>query len=713
MGIGHGFFDARFARRRGIFGGADPFALGHAAPQLFVFPALRFVLQKQHANRRRLQLRHWLLLALRCGLIAGLAIALARPTFQGTGLQGKAGAPLAVAMVVDNSLRMGYVQQNRTRLEEAIEMADQLAGQLPEDSQVAVTTLSRSADGFAVDLATAQSRLRSIEVESNPRTLAHALCDAISLVAQRKDYRQEVLLFSDLNVFSFGPSALDLINEALAEASDVRVYIVDVGVDQPSNAALGLLGIRQSLLRTGEPLHLVVPIELARIEDAPLVELYLLNQAGKPTKRGQQAVELSSEGIGQATFELANLPLGTHRGFVRLAVSDPLQFDNTRYFTVEVHPPAQVLLLGESPVDTIFLQQALQPTLARGEMASRFECDQHRFAEAVNLTLENYDAICLLNPPPLSEKLWAALADYTYDGGGLGIFLGHRAQKSAFNTAAAQRLLPGTLKWKSRNETYLRPRTLDHPALSALRNYAEEIPWPVYPVLQYWELEELAGDAHVIARFANSQPALLERSLGQGRVLTLATAISDPLQPTGRKPWNYLPTHPEPWPFVAMANSLVGYLAQGVEQRLNYRAGETASIRLAARNRVSSFVLYPPNEQPLRRSLPPGSDTILVSTTNALGNYRVASGGQTRRLNRGFSVNCSVALSNLARIDLKHLADSLPDDRVEFASTLSDVQRYVDIGRSGRELFSWAICLVAMVWSAEHLLSNRFYRGSP
>ena len=58
---------------------------------------------RREANRRRMQLRHWLLLAMRCLLIAAVAAALARPTLKGAGLRGKEGAPLAIAMVLDNS----------------------------------------------------------------------------------------------------------------------------------------------------------------------------------------------------------------------------------------------------------------------------------------------------------------------------------------------------------------------------------------------------------------------------------------------------------------------------------------------------------------------------------------------------------------------------------------------------------------------------------
>src|SRR5688500_11723912 len=79
------------------------------------FPALRFVKQRRTVNQHRLRLRHWLLLALRCAIIALLAFALARPTLRGSGAAGKEGAPLASVLVFDNSLRMEYQHANESR----------------------------------------------------------------------------------------------------------------------------------------------------------------------------------------------------------------------------------------------------------------------------------------------------------------------------------------------------------------------------------------------------------------------------------------------------------------------------------------------------------------------------------------------------------------------------------------------------------------------
>jgi len=592
-------------------------------------------------------------------------------------------------------------------------MAQELLRQLPESTEIAVLDLSRSAPGFVVDTGTSEARVQNLAAENNPRPLEDAVREAIQLVADRQESRQEVFLFSDLAKDSFSESAIQNINEALAEAPDVRIYLVDVGVEKVQNLTLQPLELRSTSLRRGEPLRIEAPVRAVGTSDDPLVELFLHDAQGKPFKRGQRVAELSEEGTGRVTFELGDLPLGSHQGSVRLATADPLPIDNTRYFTVEVRPAAQVLLLGEHASDVLFLREALSPSLLADRASQQFECHTERYARAGNATLDDFEVVCLLDPPPLSEQLWQQIVQYTEQGGSVGIFLGHLARAREMNRSAPQKLLPGRLKRKSRLTTYFRPRQLDHPTLRGFRDFSAEIPWQVYPVFQYWEFADLAGDTYVIAPFANNHPALLERPVGRGRALTLATAISDPLEPVGREPWNLLPTGPEPWPFVALANQIVGYLAQTEKRPVEYLAGETVNIPLRPRQRVSSFVLRQPNGQSLRRSLPPGEETIRISTTGELGNYRVAAGGKSRQLDRGFSVNLAPELSRLSRVDPQTLVAALPGSQVKLARTLNDVERYVDIGRTGRGLFPWAISLVAIVWGSEYLLANRFYRETP
>src|SRR6266702_2730631 len=76
-------------------------------PRPLAFGAIEFVLRSQQRRVRRLRLRQILLLALRCLLIAGVALALSRPSLEPRGAQ-------ATALVIDASLSMRYRRGSQT-----------------------------------------------------------------------------------------------------------------------------------------------------------------------------------------------------------------------------------------------------------------------------------------------------------------------------------------------------------------------------------------------------------------------------------------------------------------------------------------------------------------------------------------------------------------------------------------------------------------------
>ncbi len=407
---------------------------------------------------------------------------------------------------------------------------------------------------------------------------------------------------------------------------------------------------------------------------------------------------------------MSNLALGTHQGFVRLAGSDGLVSDDVRYFTVDVRPPTKILLLGETEDDVLFLREALSPSGSAVLAQSTFVCTFGPFRQIAELPLADFAAVCLVDPPPLPAEAWQALVNYAESGGGIGIFLGRRAQPAKeMNSDAPQQLLPAKLRWVSHETTYLRPVAVEHPALAELRDLADVVPWSEFPVFKYWELQAGAESAHVVASFANGKPALVERQFGAGRVLLMTTPVSDPAYD---EPWNLLPTGTEPWPFLALANGVAEYLAAAGAAQLNYQAGQAVVLRLTPEEQVASYALQMPDRSAVRQSLAPGQQDLSIATAEMLGNYRIRAGGQEGRLDRGFSVNLPAEITRLDRIAGDEIVKALGDKRTRVARTRKDIEVRVGLARIGRELFPWLILAVALVLAAEQLLANRFYRSA-
>jgi hypothetical protein len=679
--------------------------------QQLVFPALRFVQQRRTMNQHKLQLRHLVLLALRCAIICLLAFALARPTLRGSGVAGQEGNPIAAALVFDNSLRMGYLRDNKTRLDQAHELASWLIEQLPAECPLAVIDRSSQRGGRDLDRAAAELRIERLATSSVVRPWDETLRDATDWLRQQRDHRGEMYVFTDMASEVWTEGALADLAARLKELPGANVYLIDVGVEKPHNFALGNLKLSGEELTPGGLLQINTDLtatgEIAEHGDVT-IELYLDDATGGVQKRGQQVVKIEKEGEpAHVEFSLSGVEPGTHQGYVRIVGDDALVCDDVRFFTIEVRPPRKVLLLGDKLEDTLFLHEALAPSATAGLLRSKFVCDARTMADLGSITLANYDAVCLTDPTPPPAAAWQSLTDYAHSGGGIGVFLGRHAKRDELNEPAPQQLLAAKLRWQSRDATYLRPTAMEHPALVELRGLGDAVPWSEFPVSKYWQLESPATGVVEVASFANGKPAILERRVGSGRALTMTTSVSDS---AANDPWNLLPSGPDPWPFLAIANGLVEYLSGAGDAHSNYMAGQTVLLHLSPEEQLTSYVLQMPGSSAVRQSLTPGARELSITSTAALGNYRVRAGGENGKLDRGFSVNCPAEMSQLTRIDFSTIAKALGEDRVRLAHNRDEIEVRVGLGRVGRELFPALIVAMALVLGTENLLANRFYQ---
>lgn len=305
-------------------------------PKQFVFPALRFVHERRLVNQRQLQLRHWLLLALRCGAIALLVLALARPRVSSASLSswllagmlallaafsavvamvsrargssrmlvggfgaiaavltvaglfaagrafsgrspvlGDQEAPVAAAIVIDTSPRMQYRQENQTRLELAQETAQWLLRQLPAESDIALFD-SRSASGaFAADRSTAERAVARLQQATAPRPLVDVIEAAVQTVKQKPLSRKEVYVFSDLAAAAWRADSSSQLQKILAEQADTLLYVIDVGASQPRNFAFGELRLSGDRLPAGADLQIDAEVSASGSAGQRTIELWV------------------------------------------------------------------------------------------------------------------------------------------------------------------------------------------------------------------------------------------------------------------------------------------------------------------------------------------------------------------------------------------------------------------------------------------------------
>jgi len=689
-------------------------------PRQLEFPALRLLRLRKHSNTRRLQLRHWLLLALRIAAVCFMALGLARPRVQSDRLLIDQEAPVAAAFVFDTSYRMQYRNQNETRLQSVRDTALWLLSELPQDSEIALVKPALSYDneapllsGFQPSLGAAKQQIERLEPTPVSQPITALIEDALEQLRTSKRDRKELYIFTDLSTPAWTTQSYDRLHEALDKAGGAGIYLIDVGVEDPQNFALGDVQLSSQILSKNSPADVSVDVTRWGTSGKRNLEMYMLDATGREQKQGEQEVDLGPKETKQVTFPLPRLDVGIHQGVIRIAGEDPLEHDNTRYFTLAVKPAWKVLVTGPWPRPkgdgflhpSDFLIEAVAPFELRKKDEARFDCRYVPLDELDKETLANFAVVCVLDPPAMDPIRWSQLRSFAERGGGVAIFLGAGANKTSMNGEEAQALLPGKLDFagRSREGVYLAPNNVSHPLLAPFRMVEGGVPWNLFPVYQYWKFEDLVEGTRVIIPFNNKLPAMIERSVGKGRSITLVTPVSDL---PGPKAWNELARD---WPWVMLADEMLLYMAGEREGHFNYQVGETPDVRLEPEEQATQFVVQMPGNEAYRAQVDGDARLISLMPAGRPGNYQMRSSENAADF-RGFSANLPRDQSDLSRIEPGILKEVFGKHPHQVARNRSEIERAQSKERIGREVFPILMVLLAIVLAGEFVLATRFYR---
>lgn len=696
-------------------------------PKQLEFPALRFLQRKRKLNKRKFRLRHLLLLLLRIGVFVLIAFALARPSvrWDGSGSAasslvnrfGSQAAPIAAAIVIDNSPRMDYQIANKTRLELAKSEARWVLSQLPPDSEIAVLSNTRMNDTFQVDLFSAVERIEHLSLNFEGRSVGESVAAALRLLKSSELETREIYVFTDLTVPSWPEEYASSVRNELGE---IGVYLVDLGVEEPHNTGIVKLDLSGEVLSTQSSLELSAEVTHYGNPDERLFELVMIENDGSEQRRLSEIVTFTEgHAVRNLQFTLPNLLPGVHQGVVRATTSDAFAVDDRFFFTVEVQPSWKILLVAPDPVakHSLFFREAIDPSVFRKRGGSSFQTETMSFEQWKAMPDSRWDefrAIALLDPGPLDAALWKKLADYVSTGHGVGVFLGRKANPvRAFQSDAAVEFL-GTkplrhVRASDDADFFLAPNDLLSPILRDFRPLGDvdQVPWSLQPVFCYWELGELSPQAHAEIRYSDGRPAIVTRPLGRGNVVFMSTPLSDP---PNENPWNFLPVSEDRWVFILLAEGISRLLVGAGERTYNYGMGQMATIPIPEGTNATNVLLMLPDGNTAKVQPNLANRQLSFGATDQPGNYRLRLGG-AQGAPGGFSVNVRKTQLDFTRVASSVLDGYFGEKKYRIAKNRNEIEIVVARGRTGSELYPLLILCACAMFFGEYLFSNRFYRA--
>ena len=639
------------------------------------FPAVRFILLSQKRISRSYRLRHWLLLALRTLAVIFLALLLANPIFQtGAGLFA-GGGPVALVVLLDNSLSMRW-SGDGNGFKQAKEAARLLISALNDNDRAALipTNISEK-DVFRLkgQKDVLLKELDGIEVADGTANLPVALSKAYELLNQPAG-QKEIRLVTDMALTGwdqFSVSALKQIDPS------IPFKLIRVGAKPPPlNGAVK--EVRLASQGVGVNLPIQIEATVANFGDSEIKDLLVQLSIDGQSKE-QKLTTVAPRGESAVSFQTRLTQPGSHSGQITLK-KDGFAGNNTANFALDAQDKLKVLIVDGDPQtslvqsESFFVSRALNPA---GDRDSSLFLPTVILTDALNgAALDNYQVIILCNVGTLPDAFVAGLQGYLRAGGGLLIFGGDKFQAENYNQKLAQ-ALPGELRDKKlgpeANGDKIEKFDSAHPAIQML---SDPILLESLKSARVWGYTRAnAAGKSVLISLANGDPLLLEQKVGAGKVLFMAT--------TADRDWTDLPVKTV---YLPLIQSLTQYIAGGKRGTLDggIAVGATKEITLPPSYVGKSLRITKPDKQNADAAIVAAKDraTAAIDGNERAGIYRlVLPPGGDAGVPQIYAVNSPFLESRLDPISERELQTKLTPIRAEViaADALKDGGKRTDL----------------------------------
>jgi len=657
--------------------------------EIQTFPSLMFLRKVPFKTSNRRRIRHPLLFALRCLALALLALGFARPFVTGGGVVAGESAR-DVVVLLDTSASLRYGDRWTAALDEARAV---LAG-LEEGDRAAIVTFAETAEErvpLTADLAAVGTALGDVEPTDLGTRIESGLQLAGRILSESDRASREIVLISDFQRTGWEDAGRARLPDGVA------LTPVSLADDRDAN-----LAISGATFAGGASDRSRIVARVTNMGDEAVAQLPVsLMLSGRLVQT--HAVDIGPRGAASVAFEGVAIPEGRTRGELTIS-SDPLAVDDALRFIATPDRGLEVLLLegGRGREDrSLFLDRALaigdEPRL-RPVRRPADQLDPAWLASA---------SAVILNDGDLTDAGRATrLHDWVGGGGALLIVLGPGADPARWAAPGAA-LLGGqagpVVDRTSAGGVRLSWLDYDHPVFE-LFSAPRSGDFSEARFFRFRGFEPGEG-ARVVARFEGGEPALVETSIGEGRVLVWLSTLD--------RFWNDLALQPVFLPFVHRA------LLHAVRYREPERwvsaggllelgaivgGGTTGAPPLAD----SEWVLVTPDGARRPIEVADGPTWIEFEQTGFYQIERLESNAAPITI----AVNAPVSESDLSPVATERVVAAVVGAaaNAEPSAAVSTAPGDEDAPAVGRELWWPLLALAGLVLAAESIIANRWTR---
>jgi hypothetical protein len=528
------------------------------------FSSLMFVEARTQSSIHHRRLRYLLLLALRLLVLLFLVLAFANPYINRTFVSASGEKLLVVAVDNSFSMRAGSRLDDAKRQAEALlasRNAAQRAQVLAFGSQVQVMTQP------IIDPASLTSAVQGIEV-GDSRGSFGALAGALRSIAEMVQTPIELDVFSDMQRTNMPPS----FNE-MAMPSNVSLVLHPLVKDNVPNWTVESV---DAPAQVWDPKKARVQAVVAGFGTAAATRSVSLVINGKSV--ASKDVSVPANGRATVEFDTLDVPYGFSRCAVKIDSADALPADDQYMFSVQRSDPLHVPFVRETndSRSPLYFGDALGSS-----SQSAFVLEAVPAAQVQGVDPNKYAFVVLSDVSSLPEGAQNVLTRYVRAGGNLLIAAGTgMARLSTVPVFGSN--ITGSHYYSRDGAGFATVSDTD----TSFAAVGKADQWG--GVKFYYAVTIDPTGAQVIAHLQDQTPLVLQKQIGEGRVIVFASGFDNLT--------NDLPLHPL---FVPFIEQTANYLS-GLQEREGTRLVDSyLQLRTAREQAVSVEIVDPQGKRPL------------------------------------------------------------------------------------------------------------------
>ncbi len=541
------------------------------------FPSLMFFERREQSSVVHRRLDHILLFILRTLMLVLLALLFANPFINRA--TPKAAGKKLVVVAVDNSFSMRVSTGGQSRLDKAKQAALDVLSGIPGTTAAQVVALSgtvQAMTGQTNDPLELRGGVAAIKPTDGRGSFGELARFARSL-AESSKIPIELHLVSDLQRTAMPPGFTDL-----RLAGDTTLILHPVGGAIPNWTVENV----KAPVHIYDPKRVHITATIAGFGTPAAKRTVTLMLNGKPVQTKQVDVPAAQTGEtpqpGRAQVEFLELAAsyGFNRCEVRVDSADALPGDDAFPFSVQRSDPKKILFIDNGRSSPLFFKTALDSSTD-----AAFALDEQRPETAATANLIAYSLVVLDDLGPLPPALEANLQRFVSSGKSMFVALGPASVAMATIPVEGDPIQAGASFASRQGERFLTVSETDsgHPIFKGLERLEGVSFYQAVRVTP-------SKDAKVLAKLNDQTPLLLERQIGEGKVLVFTSTIDNTS--------NDLPVHGAYWvPFVLQSATYLG--GGGAEQPVNVAVDSYAELRTHESKNAAAVVIDPDGKSAL------------------------------------------------------------------------------------------------------------------